>query len=43
MEQRINHMEYLPDMEVLDSSMLDEVISSMNAYDYDKYTAADAH
>ncbi len=41
MEQRINHMEYLPDMEVLDSSMLDEVISSMNAYDYDKYTAAD--
>ncbi len=41
MEQRINHMEYLPDMEVLDSSILDEVISSMNAYDYDKYTAAD--
>ena len=41
MEQRINHMEYLPDMEVLDSSMLDEVISCMNDYDYDKYTEAD--
>lgn len=38
---RINHMKYLPDMEVIKSDMLDEVISAMNGYDYDKYTAAD--
>lgn len=38
---RINHMEYLPDMEVINSSMLDKVISAMNNYDYNKYTEAD--
>lgn len=41
MEERIDHMKYLPDMEVIDSTLLDEVISEMEAYDYDKYTAAD--
>lgn len=40
-EDRINHMEYLPDMEVIESDMLDEVIESMEAYDYNKYTEAD--
>lgn len=34
-------MKYLPDMEVIDSTLLDEVISEMEAYDYSKYDAAD--
>ena len=38
---RTNHMEYLPDMEVLDSSMLNEVIEKMNSYDYNSYTEND--
>lgn len=42
MEQRIDHMKYLPDMEVLEeSTVMDEVIERMNNYDYDKYTARD--
>ena len=32
---RTDHMKYLPDMEVIKSDMLDEVISAMDAYDYD--------
>jgi 2-iminoacetate synthase len=40
-EQRINHMEYLPGMEVLQSDIMDQVISHMDAYDYNKYTEAD--
>lgn len=39
--QRINHMEYLPGMEVLESDVLDQVIARMEAYDYNKYTAAE--
>ena len=39
--QRIDHMKYLPGMEVLESDIMDQVISAMNAYDYDKYTAED--
>ena len=34
-------MEYTEGMEVLDSTMLDEVIAAMNAYDYEKYMADD--
>lgn len=41
MTERINHMEYMPDMEVIDSNILDSVISEMNAYDYSKFTSAD--
>lgn len=42
MEQRIYHMKYLPDMEILkESNIMDEVISKMNNYNYDKYTAKD--
>ncbi len=41
MEHRIDHMKYLPDMEVIKSDILDEVITEMEAYDYDKYTASD--
>lgn len=40
-ENRIDHMKYLPGMEVLDSDIPDKVIARMESYDYDKYTAAD--
>lgn len=40
-EERIDHMKYLPDMEVLDSNIEEMVIDKMNAYDYDSYTEAD--
>ncbi|WP_297429232.1 2-iminoacetate synthase ThiH [Clostridium sp.] len=40
-EQRTNHMEYMPGMEVIESDIMDQVVSRMEAYDYDKYTAAD--
>ena len=41
MTERIDHMKYLPDMEVIDSDMLDKVISAMNEYDYTSFTADD--
>lgn len=34
-------MQYLPDMEVIDSDILDKVVANMNSYDYDSYTAQD--
>ncbi len=40
-ENRINHMEYLPDMEVIDSGIADEVIKKMNEYNPDEYTKDD--
>ena len=40
-ENRIDHMTYLPGMEVLDSDIPDQVIAAMDAYDYDGYTDAD--
>ena len=41
-KNRIDHMKYLPDMEQLEESdVMDQVISAMKAYDYDKYTAVD--
>lgn len=40
-ENRINHMDYLPDMEVIDSGIADEVINKMNAYNPDEYTNDD--
>lgn len=40
-KQRVNHMEYTPGMEVLESDVMDQVVRSMEAYDYDKYTAGD--
>ena len=40
-ENRINHMDYLPDMEVIDSGIADEVINKMNAYNPDEYTKDD--
>ena len=41
MAERIDHMKYLPDMEVIDSDMLDRVVSEMDAYDYITYSEAD--
>lgn len=41
MEKRINHMEYMEGMEVIESDMLDKVIAAMNGYDYNKYTERD--
>lgn len=41
-QQRIDHMKYLPDMEVLeDSDIGEQVVSRMKAYDYNKYTTDD--
>ena len=37
----INHMEYLPDMEILQSDTLERVLSGVAAYDYNQYTAQD--
>ena len=40
-ENRIDHMTYLPDMEVIASNIQEKVIERMEAYAYDKYTAKD--
>lgn len=39
--KRIDHMKYLPDMEVLDSNMLDEVLKYHDSFNNDDYTAQD--
>ena len=41
MEQRVDHMKYMSGMEVIESDILDEVISKMNFYYIYKYTAND--
>lgn len=41
MKDRIDHMKYLPGMEVIKSDIMDKVISSRNNYDENKYTEAD--
>lgn len=38
---RANHMEYLPNMEVIESEVCEKVMSEMKAYDYSQYTARD--
>lgn len=38
---RKNHMEYLPDMEQIESDIMEKVMSQVNDYDYNKYTAQD--
>lgn len=41
-QPRTDHMKYLPDMEILqESTVMQQVISAMNNYDYNTYTAAD--
>lgn len=41
MTEKVNHMEYTPDMEIIESDMMYKVISQMEAYEYLKYTKAD--
>lgn len=36
--ERTDHMEYLPDMEVIESDMLGKVVSAMNSFDYSVFT-----
>ena len=38
---RKNHMEYLPGMEQIESDICEKVITQMNSYEYEKYTARD--
>ena len=38
---RKNHMEYMPDMEQIESDICQKVMEQMHAYDYSQYTAAD--
>ncbi len=38
---RTNHMEYMPDMQVIDSDVKDKVLAAVKEYDYNSYTAAD--
>lgn len=40
-ENRIDHMTYLEDMEVLDSEIGEQVLEAAKEYDYNKYTASD--
>ena len=40
-KNRIDHMAYLPGMEDIGSDVMDQVVSAMNAYDYDQYTETD--
>ena len=39
MEQRVDHMKYMEGMEEIKSNVMDRVISKMEAYDSEKYTA----
>lgn len=41
MTEKVNHMEYTPDMEIIESDMMYKVVSQMEAYEYLKYTKAD--
>ena len=38
---RINHMEFLPDMEQINSDVREKVLAQMNSYDAEKFTARD--
>ena len=38
-KNRIDHMTYLPGMEDIGSEILDQVVTAMEAYDYNTYTA----
>lgn len=40
-KNRINHMKYLEGMEVIESDIMEKVISEMNLYNYDKFTETD--
>ncbi len=38
---RVDHMKYLPGMDVIESDVCSKVMEQMNSYDYSKYTAID--
>jgi len=38
---RINHMEFLPDMEQINSDVREKVLAQMNSYDYKKFSSRD--
>ena len=38
---RTNHMEYMPEMERINSDIMDKVMSQMNSYEPESYTEAD--
>lgn len=40
-KENIDIMEYLPDMQKIDSDMLDRVLQQVDGYDYNAYTAVD--
>lgn len=40
-KSRIDHMKYMPDMEVLESDILDKVLNYVENYNYEAYTEAD--
>lgn len=40
-KNRIDHMKYMPDMEVLESDILNQVLKYVENYDYEQYTQAD--
>lgn len=40
-KNRIDHMTYLPGMEEIQSDIMDQVVTAMNNYDYNRYTEAD--
>lgn len=40
-KNRIDHMKYLPGMEVLESDIMDQVVAAAETYDCDRYTEAD--
>lgn len=41
MNNRTNHMEYMPDMQVIDESVMNKVIDQMEKYDYYEFTEED--
>ena len=38
-KNRIDHMKYLPNMEIIESDVMDQVVSARRAYDYEAYGA----
>lgn len=40
-KERTNHMEYMEGMEILDSDVMEQVLTAMDGYDYNRYTKRD--
>ena len=40
-KKKINHMEYMEDMDIIESDIMDKVILEMDKYDYNEYTVSD--